>query len=108
MAAKVYISSRARDVARLIHERKAFNTYGALRADAFEPGNAHGTTGQLNDTERNAFYADIGRIVYIVYSYTTPIAWGLADGSAHIVEQKFSPTTGRHQSKLYLLKESEQ
>jgi hypothetical protein len=35
--------------------------------------------------------------VYVVYSYGTPIAWHTAEGW-YVVEQKFSPTTSKHQN----------
>lgn len=34
---------------------------------------------------------------YVVYSYVTPIAWQLPDGSLYLDEHKYSPTTSRTQ-----------
>ena len=36
--------------------------------------------------------------LYVVYSYRTPIAWAVDGLHAHINEDKFSVTTGKHQS----------
>lgn len=37
-------------------------------------------------------------IDYVVYSYSTPIAWHRSGLGWYIVDQKFSPTTSKHQS----------
>jgi hypothetical protein len=39
-----------------------------------------------------------GKFVYVVYSYGTPIALCTEEGNWHLVEQKFSPTTSKHQN----------
>lgn len=62
----------------------------------FEPG-------YLADEDLARFRADKDRIVYVVRSYDTPIAWVLDDGTVYRVGQRFSVTTSRHQSTLYLL-----
>ena len=56
-------------------------------------------TGMLNDNERCLLKAtyETGNI-YVVYSYDTPIAWYSIPGGWHVVTQKFSRTTSRHQS----------
>lgn len=36
--------------------------------------------------------------LYVVYSYRTPIAWAVDGLHAHINNDKFSVTTGKHQS----------
>jgi hypothetical protein len=59
--------------------------------------------GWLNDHEAAQYAADLESITYVVYSYWTPIAWVTRDGRVHIVDQKFSITTTRHQSCLYAL-----
>jgi hypothetical protein len=38
--------------------------------------------------------------VYIVWSYDTPIAWVENSGQWVVTKQRFSQTTGRHQSAL--------
>ena len=43
------------------------------------------------------FIAAKGREMYVVYSYDTPIAWGLVDGPAYCTPQRFSVTTSKGQ-----------
>lgn len=38
--------------------------------------------------------------VYVVKSYGTVIAWKRVDGVWHVISDKFSPTTSRHQSRV--------
>lgn len=52
--------------------------------------------GWLQGEERERFDRDRGGIDYAVYSYGTPIAWHTPEGW-HVVSQRFSPTTSRHQ-----------
>ena len=64
------------------------------------PANSRPPYGRLSDVER--FYEDThnsGAPVYVVYSYGTPIAWHvLSSDEWQLVDQKFSPTTSKHQS----------
>lgn len=56
--------------------------------------------GQLNDAEFAKLIADAldGQVLYLVYSYATPIAWVLAGSRGmHITDQFFSRTTSRIQ-----------
>ena len=55
--------------------------------------------GRLNLKELDKFINELtdDRIIYFVYSYGTPIAWRTAEGW-YVVEQKFSPTTSKHQN----------
>ena len=54
--------------------------------------------GLLNDSSRRMLDAQNQQLpAYVVWSYATPIAWKVND-SWHIVTQKFSRTTSRHQS----------
>ena len=54
--------------------------------------------GELNDAEYETLcsHIDTFGIAYVVYSYETPIAWILNDGSKYRVEQWFSRTTSKH------------
>lgn len=53
--------------------------------------------GMLDNAERNLLGGLDGRYpTYVVYSYGTPIAYS-QDGAWYVVNQKFSPTTSRHQ-----------
>jgi hypothetical protein len=51
---------------------------------------------RLSEAEGNLFINTQG-IDFTVYSYDTPIAWHTLEGW-HIVEQKFSVTTSKHQN----------
>jgi len=53
--------------------------------------------GRLDGADRDRFYADRDAIAYAVMSYGTPIAW-LTPRGWHVVGQRFSVTTSRHQS----------
>jgi hypothetical protein len=78
-----------------------FTTYGAFRAVT----GGGGETGRLPEpyrtVYRDAWWDD--RITYTVYSYRTPIAWVLDDGTTIIPPVKYSITTSGHQSLLYAL-----
>ena len=56
-------------------------------------------TGWLEGAEREAMLdaMEAGDVNYVVYSYQTPIAY-VARGELVLIEQKFSPTTTKHQS----------
>jgi hypothetical protein len=96
------ISSRSREVAEAIRDRKPFETYGALRATR---PNYLSTwdAGRLSGDDLARFEHDSQSIRYVVWSYATPIAWVTEDGTAYSVRQRFSVTTSQHQGKLYLL-----
>lgn len=106
------ISSRTILCAQMIGRMEEFDTYGALRTVKYGHVNpvTGGTvkcgpwhSGQLSGADHDAFRADMGKIVYAVFSYSTPIAWVTTDGRVHKVAQKFSVTTSKHQGRLYLL-----
>jgi hypothetical protein len=97
-----------RQIPALIAERKSFrgNSMPAVAIDRNDGFRGHigiGTAGRLGTEEARKFYAEADRIVYLVKSYDTPIAWVLDDGTTYKVGQKFSVTTSRHQGKLYTL-----
>jgi hypothetical protein len=103
------ISSRSRDLPDTIARREDFQTYGALRGGWVEPSR-YIYAGELRGYDAEVFSRDMYRIRYIVWSYSTPIAWWVADtddknmprvGHWHIVRQRFSVTTSRHQGTLY-------
>lgn len=37
---------------------------------------------------------------YVVYSFSTPIAWHTPDGEWHVPDVKYSQTTTKHQGKI--------
>lgn len=61
--------------------------------------------GDLAGDDLAAFMSDRrnGLIDYVVMSFSTPIAWRRKDKTWHVVEQKFSTTTSKHQGRLYLI-----
>jgi len=83
-----------RDAEHYIAQRLEF------RASALEgkDGGALSSSHRLSQAEANLFI-NTPEIDYTVYSYNTPIAWHSPKGW-HIVEQKFSNTTSRHQSRV--------
>ena len=79
-----------------IANRTEFKTGGGLRG-----GPTEGTTGALWGEAQRAYFEDAGWIIYVVYSYKTPIAWATQDYDTGIqwtvVTDSFSPTTKTHQ-----------
>ena len=90
------------NLAKAMHNRLPFKTSGALKGVEGTVGVfGVGGLGRLNKYEREMYRAD--DVVYTVVSYETPIAWVRRDGSVHKVNQKWTPTTSKHQSLLSLL-----
>jgi hypothetical protein len=58
--------------------------------------------GELTDAEYQALMGEItaNLVRYVVFSYTTPIAWVGRDDSVTLVERKFSATTSQHQKMV--------
>jgi hypothetical protein len=100
---KIISTVRGPQVSQLIANRTPFKAGGTgTGAASFRGGSAYdnyNTTGALNETEKDNYYHDVPDIDYVVYSYRTPIAWHTPRGW-HIVAQKFSVTTTRHQSAV--------
>jgi len=81
-------------------DRKAFKTYGSFKAtgpEALPWGN------RLPADWRERYERQYDEITYVVWSYDTPIAWVLEDGSVIKVNHKWSVTTSKHQGMLYAL-----
>lgn len=95
------LSSKSSEVAVAIGNREPFNTHGALCATAHKVG--PWDSGRLSGADLDQFREDMAKIVYVVWSYVTPIAWVTEDGTVYKVSQRFSVTTSQHQGKLYLL-----
>lgn len=88
-----------RDVPAKWQAREPFNTHnGTLYGET-----AVSSYGRLpSEWRHNLFQADShGDIAYIVYSYETPIAWVLQDGTEVRPPVKYSVTTSKHQGRLY-------
>lgn len=97
------LTTRSIRTAQAIRDREDFKTSGALRGESHDGYYAY--SGYLKETESNALREDCHNKVvdYIVWSYSTPIAWHKTDGTWHVVDQKFSLTTSKHQGNLYLI-----
>lgn len=96
------ISSRSPLVAEYIAERTTFSTHGALRATTDPTWGG----GSLRGADEDRWVETGGyRAEYVVLSYDTPIAWWSEMYGWHVVSQKFSVTTSRHQSRLYKIKD---
>lgn len=70
----------------------------ATKADRYlnsQPGRLEGDTAERWRTDHE-------HIDYVVWSYATPIAWHLSDGTWVAPDDKYSPTTTRHQRFVYL------
>lgn len=96
------ISGRDRKVPELLRDRIPFDTYGSFRATV-----SHGLTswqsGILSGYDLEVFKRDMAGIRYVVWSYSTPIAWWSEEYGWHVVRQRFSVTTSKHQGRLYLI-----
>lgn len=100
------LSSSSREVAEAIRDRVPFMTHGALKAGGVV-GTGSWDSGQLRGADLDQFRLDMDRIDYVVWSYSTPIAWHVTGPNTDRwwkVTQKFSvTTTSKHQGKLYLI-----
>jgi hypothetical protein len=78
------------------------DSFEASALSAREAYNSRPPLGRLNSEDIVTFYEathNSGGMVYIVYSYGTPIAWYVySTNQWHIVDQKFSATTSKHQN----------
>lgn len=92
------------DLPSMIARCEDFTTYGALRGQ-WTAGFV--TYGQLPEAHRlrlSADRADNGGPVYVVYSYSTPIAWYTTAWGWRVPDVRYSVTTSKHQGKLYRVK----
>lgn len=92
MAARIAL----RNVPTYWAKREAFQCNKSLRGQAWTDG-----SGQLPAAYAEAFHAMRESIAFVVYSYATPIAWVLTDGTEIRPAVKYSVTTSRHQGRLY-------
>lgn len=101
------LTTRSIRTAEAIRDREEFNTSGSMMARSLTSGSSPWGAGRLAGADLDAYRRDMGSMSYIVWSYSTPIAWYVAkDKRWHIVAQKFSPTTTKHQGNLYLAAQS--
>lgn len=103
------LTTRSIATAEAIRDRIEFRTSGALRGEAHSPTSHYLYSGHLSYDEGMVLHEDLQTgIDYVVWSYSTPIAWHRVDGTWHIVTEKFSRTTTKHQGNLYLCRDTEQ
>lgn len=100
------LTTRGIRTATAIRDRESFVTSGSLSGrtvpdGGLGPGIAYNS--RLDGDDYYAFLDQCYDIDYVVFSYATPIAWHSVKHGWHKVAQKFSPTTGKHQSNLYLI-----
>ena len=81
-----------RDAEHYITTRQEFRA-SALEGRVYNVG-----SGRLNTEETARYFQDINTVSYLVYSYSTPIAWYSYATGWYVVEQKFSVTTSKHQN----------
>ena len=99
-------TTRSIVAATAIRDRKSFRTSGAFFGQTYPDGGLGlgvAYNSWLNDDEKQQWYTDCYHVDYAVFSYATPIAWHTPNGW-HVVDQKFSQTTGKHQSNLYMIR----
>jgi len=98
------LTTRSIRTAEHIRDRKAFTTSGSLSGRVLPDGGlGYWDSGRLRGPDEDRFRQDCGGITYVVWSYATPIAWYTEGRGWHVVEQKFSLTTTKHQGNLYLI-----
>jgi hypothetical protein len=84
------------NLVRALQDHLPFATSGALRGNAYNNGN----TGRLVGADLDRYHADANKIIYVVISYNTPIAWVTQDGTVYNVGMSFSATTSKHQGTV--------
>lgn len=98
------LKTRGDSVAVHIADRKPFKTHGAMSGAVVTIGTAS-LQGQLPCEFRKTWRQDWESAdgeMFAVWSYSTPIAWWTPVGGWRIPAVKYSRTTSRHQSQLYL------
>lgn len=105
------LTTRGIATAQAIRDREEFRTSGSLRAEVVN-GLSRWDSGILSGDDLEKFNEDCADIRYVVYSYSTPIAWWAGtwrgfenmEPGWYVVSQKFSRTTSKHQGNLYLIR----
>lgn len=96
------LTTRGPATAEAIRDAIPFTTSGALYAEVNTSTYIY--SGHLNGVEAEILRTDgLDGINYVVWSYSTPIAWRRTDGRWRVVAQRFSITTSKHQGNLYLI-----
>lgn len=100
---RVRAGRRHRQIAQLLADQT--EVYGsALTSRVYPDGKPYLNFGNLPFEYRRDMELDRERhgITFIVYSYSTPIAWRRGDGNWIKPSVKYSVTTSMHQGCLYL------
>jgi hypothetical protein len=79
-----------------VWNHKEFDTAGALRGRTW----AEYGSGQLSGDALTQFHTEANEIDFIVYSYTTPIAWHSTASGWTCPPDRYSVTTSHHQSLI--------
>jgi hypothetical protein len=99
------ISTRDTDgIAKALAAREAFRTHGALSGSPVTVGLAS-KLGWLPDEYRSLWRQGVilarnGHSLYAVWSYGTPIAFVVDNGTWIVPDERYSVTTSRHQSRV--------
>lgn len=81
-----------------LRNMQAFDTSGSLKGRVGDDDYSWGRlTGDEYNRFKAAYYA--GKLEYVVYSYSTPIAWK-ADGVWYQPDTRYSVTTTKQQNKI--------
>lgn len=84
-------------IAELLDSETGFTTHGALRA-GFD---SYPYTGQLPADWVERMRSDAREsndVLFVLYSYSTPIAWRTSSGEVVVPDVRYSVTTSKHQS----------
>ena len=84
------------NLVRALQDHLPFRTSGALKGIACNDG----ITGMLRGSDLDRYHADANKIIYVVKSYNTPIAWIVEDGTVYNVGMSFTRTTSAHQGTV--------
>lgn len=106
----IRLTTRSRATAEAIRDLVPFRTSSPnFYGEAYDNAPSYLYGGYLRGGDAEALSRDLNikAIDYVVWSYSTPIAWhvGARQGEParwHIVSQSFSVTTSKHQGNLYM------
>lgn len=95
---RLRVKNRNGETLDAINRRRSFETHGALWG-TFYPQGFRGYTDQLSPHYLRLIRYRPDDVDYVVFSYSTPIAWHLRSTDAWIIPNvKYSATTSTHQS----------
>jgi hypothetical protein len=93
------IRTTIRDASYYIAKQTTFNA-SAMSADFFIVTDGMPQWGQLDGEDLDQLRHDLEthKILYVVYSYATPIAWGPVGSPLYVPDAHYSATTTKHQN----------